>query len=300
MKSKRNLEVVKAAVLQHFRKTGSWPDLSTLREQLARDRFLEANYQQKNNEQLAKALGVRPFAIRRRLEELGLTRRRLPRRITDYIQKHYATQTQSEIARALGLPVYTVKNYAIRAGLRKGPSTATRFKKGQDPWNKGIPFKPPGSEKGQFKKGNLPHNTKAGDGCITVRFANSKKSLPYQYIRLGLGKWRELHRHLWEQAHGPIPRGHLVVFRNGNTLDCRLENLELITLRENADRNRNPEKARAKNPLVNLSDNYVAFMMAGKREEKELREEIKKHPELLELGRMNMKLKREIKKHQQK
>jgi hypothetical protein len=224
----------------------------------------------------------------------------LPKHVKDYILQNYATQSQSQIAENLGVPKHTVKNFARYMGLRKDPNPSGRFQKGGKAWNKGTHFNPPGSHKGHFKKGHLPHNTKDGDGVITTRHLGSKKNPPYKYIRLGLGKWRELHRHLWEEAHGPIPRDHMVVFRNGDTLDCRLENLELITRGENAKRNYNRDKAVANGPWVNLSDNYVAHMMTAKKGDSHLKEEIKKYPELIELGRANMKLKREIKKQAQK
>lgn len=50
--------------------------------------------------------------------------------------------------------------------------------------------------------------------------------------------WPLLNRHVWEQHHGPIPPKHLVVFKDHDRSNCALENLELISMAENAGRNR--------------------------------------------------------------
>jgi hypothetical protein len=54
---------------------------------------------------------------------------------------------------------------------------------------------------------------------------------------VGANNWRPLHRILWEDAHGVPPPGHVVAFKDGNKLNCVLENLELMTLADNARRN---------------------------------------------------------------
>jgi len=45
-----------------------------------------------------------------------------------------------------------------------------------------------------------------------------------------------LHRFVWEQANGPIPKDHHVHHRNGNKTDNRLENLELLSHGEHSAR----------------------------------------------------------------
>lgn len=50
-------------------------------------------------------------------------------------------------------------------------------------------------------------------------------------------RWRAVHLILWEQAHGSVPKGHAVVFKNGNKSDIRLANLDLITRAELMRRN---------------------------------------------------------------
>ena len=88
-------------------------------------------------------------------------------------------------------------------GLRM--SQATEFKKGNRPWN----YKPVGSER---------VNT---DGYVDVKIADPNK-------------WRQKHHLIWEEAHGPIPKGHMLIFGDGNRLNVTLDNLILITLAQNA------------------------------------------------------------------
>lgn len=56
----------------------------------------------------------------------------------------------------------------------------------------------------------------------------------YEYIRVGKGEsfyrnWVRKCRLVWEAEHGAIPEKHMIVFLNGDTLDCRLENLACIS-----------------------------------------------------------------------
>jgi hypothetical protein len=44
--------------------------------------------------------------------------------------------------------------------------------------------------------------------------------------------WRPQHLNLWEKHNGPIPRGAVIVFKDGNKSNVSLENLELFTKNE--------------------------------------------------------------------
>lgn len=113
----------------------------------------------------------------------------------------------------------------------------TQFKKGQSPLNKGKKV----DEKvyqalapNFFKKGAEPHNT-LHDGAIVVR--SDKKGNTYVWIRISKANWKMLHIHQWEQEHGPVPKGKIVVFKDKNPMHTNLANYELITRKENMLRN---------------------------------------------------------------
>jgi len=49
----------------------------------------------------------------------------------------------------------------------------------------------------------------------------------YRHTRGGSESYE--HREIWTQANGPIPAGHVVHHADGNSLNNRLENLELMS-----------------------------------------------------------------------
>jgi len=126
-----------------------------------------------------------------------------------------------------------------------------------------------------------PFGTKY-DGCISIR-NNHKRKHYYKYIRISESNWVPLHRYIWEKANGKIPKDKVLIFINGDQMDCRLENLKLISKAENAIRNAGDH----------LKDGQIAGFIAGRN--KELKEEIlRNHPELIKLKREQLKLGRKI------
>lgn len=53
-----------------------------------------------------------------------------------------------------------------------------------------------------------------------------------QYIKIAPHKWVQLHNHIWEQANGPIPKGHVLIFGDGDFLNTDLDNLVLVTRKQ--------------------------------------------------------------------
>lgn len=145
-------------------------------------------------------------------------------------------------ARTLGLAksdVYLASPAACR--LRRGDQVgkATRFQPGIVPANKGL--RRPGWSAGrmqetQFKKGNPARWMPIGsrrliDGYVYIKLTDVRY-VPHTH------NWYLEHVLDWEIANGrPLPPGHALRFKNGNRTDVRLDNLELITRRENMARN---------------------------------------------------------------
>lgn len=88
--------------------------------------------------------------------------------------------------------------------------------------------------KSWFKPGTNPSNTKH-DGAICIR--GDKLGNKYQFIRLSAANWIPLHRHIWIEINGSIPKDLKLVFKDGDTLNCSIDNLELVTAAELMKRN---------------------------------------------------------------
>lgn len=126
------------------------------------------------------------------------------------------------------------KSHAFRSSQASGrwkrghhSGRTTQFPKGHVPANKGTrrPGYAPGRMKAsQFPKGHRPHTWKPvghlrvnADGYLDRKITDDGP--PQRH-------WRAVHRLVWEQAKGPVPRGHVVVFKPGR----RTTNVEAITL----------------------------------------------------------------------
>jgi hypothetical protein len=170
----------------------------------------------------------------------------------DKIRSEYLVKPIKTIATELGRS-YTGVMGRLRAmrleipkQIREERKLLGRFQPGIVPANKGKRLEEfmskegiRNSKKTRFKKGNLPASAKEKDGVITIRNYRYKSGeiRPYKWIRISLGKWQQYHVYKWEQKFGQVPEGMIIVFKNGDTMDCRYANLELISLADNMRRN---------------------------------------------------------------
>ena len=163
----------------------------------------------------------------------------------------YPHHSSKYIAELLGVTISKVYNTAWTNKVKKSaeymltpesgriiePSVANQFKPGHTPHNKGKQISAEIYEKvapTMFKRGNKPHNTKP-NGTINIRADKSGRL--YQYIKIKDCQWELLQRYVWTQANGEIPQGSVVIFLDGNYLNCDISNLQVISRRENMARN---------------------------------------------------------------
>lgn len=131
---------------------------------------------------------------------------------------------------------YMASEQACR--LRRGDNVgaAFRFKKGNVPANKGIKgISHEGSRATQFKPGQKTHTWKP----IGSERLNTDGYLRRKVTETGYSRrdWQAVHVLTWIEHHGAVPAGHVVAFRDGNKQHIAIENLELLTQRENMARN---------------------------------------------------------------
>lgn len=163
--------------------------------------------------------------IARRLRETDVTLRKLMKQYRcNYSPMMKAIRSQMSEEEWLEI---RRKNLA-RGGVK------TRFQKGIVTWNKGLHYNPGGrSVETRFRKDHLPHNGKKL-GTITIR---KDRSGPVRMIALPgptaiRHRWVPYVQYIWEQEHGPVPKGYLVVHEDGNRLNDDPGNLVLLDRRE--------------------------------------------------------------------
>ena len=173
--------------------------------------------------------------------------------INDIIRERFPNEKTQDLADELGLTYSQLANRAHSMGLKKSDKfkqseksgrhnlieggKKTRFQPGHIPFNKGIKMPNYVYDKvkhSMFKKGNRPQNWKP-DGSIVQR--NDKSGRTYLYYKVKDSQWILYHNKIWMDYHGKIPPKHIISFKDGNTLNCDINNLQLLSMSENAKRN---------------------------------------------------------------
>ncbi|MEI7446593.1 MAG: HNH endonuclease signature motif containing protein [Burkholderiales bacterium] len=176
----------------------------------------------------------------------------------EQVRREFPATKTADLAARLGVARHQVDKLAANLGVRKDPAwlngpgggrtdgtkgMGTRFQKGMTPWSKGrklaglIPV-----AETAFKPGHRPANYKpVGSHRIAAGGYLQRKVHDTGYPPRD---WVMVHRLVWEQAHGPIPAGHVVAFRPGRRTtvveEITADALELISQAELMERNRMP------------------------------------------------------------
>lgn len=175
------------------------------------------------------------------------------------LRKLYRTLSAAECAPELDRTLSSVYQRVNILGLRKSPEwvaerTRQRWAEGRyntgglalgRGWNKGIKGSTGTHEncrRTQFRPGHLGGAAAAKQQPIgTLRIADGQLQKKMHNGRPYMSRWVAVQRVVWEAANGPIPAGHVVVFKDGRVrtveAEITLDKLELISRAENMRRN---------------------------------------------------------------
>lgn len=172
--------------------------------------------------------------------------------IVKLIHARYADTPTPELAAQTGLTDKQIHAYAKRKDLKKSKACKSEMQrrlqlarpemyrkgysqKGSVPANKGMRgVSYPGSKATQFKPGQRPYTWVPigslrvnGDGYLDRKVRDQSPSHK---------NWEAVHRLAWIEANGPIPKGHMVVFKPGMRTTALEEiTLDRLELRSRAD-----------------------------------------------------------------
>lgn len=137
--------------------------------------------------------------------------------------------------------MYFCGRYAINSGLdtrfNAESGKKTRFKKGYESPYKGMTLKERGYsdealekiKMNLYQKGHIAPNALPIGSIVQDQSGYYKK-------KIAARKWDYLHRLIYQEAHGAIPKGFDVIFLDGDRSNIKLENLRLVDNRINGKR----------------------------------------------------------------
>ncbi|QQB52931.1 HNH endonuclease [Delftia acidovorans] len=200
--------------------------------------------------------------------------------LTSQLYILYPDMPTEQVAQILGCSMSAIYRQAVALGIKKSQAfnesehsgriqrgrndprmVATQFQPGLTPWNKGVPGSTGHHENTratQFKtrrpeeaRNYLPIGSLrvTRDGLLERKMTDDRAIVPAR-------RWTGVHRLVWEAANGPVPEGHIVVFRPGQRTtqeaEITIDRLECISRAENARRNHPARKSPELAKLVQL------------------------------------------------
>lgn len=130
---------------------------------------------------------------------------------------------------SLDLSEGAIANRKVKLGIQSG-IVGGQFQKGQESWNKGKKMSSSQYKKAaptMFKKGNIPANRRP---IGSERVDNRDGSILIKVQDGHLQKnWMSKSRYVYEQAYGKIPKGHKIIFADGDHSNFDLDNLILVS-----------------------------------------------------------------------
>jgi hypothetical protein len=185
--------------------------------------FLKKNSHKKTNKELAQIMGLKYSSVRYYRAKLGLHKQQIKPYTDDeikYLKANFRKLGNKEMQVFLNRSIDSIRKKLKSLNLKRTPEEL-----------KNILKKP---NNGHFSKGRIPDNLKE-IGTVSIR--SDKNNITYKYIKVDKDNWELYHRFLWKKEKGIISDDEIIVFKDGNQMNCVVENLESITKEENMYRN---------------------------------------------------------------
>jgi hypothetical protein len=163
----------------------------------------------------------------------------------EWLTQLHPNRSNAEVAQMMGRKVLSVRNRAVKLGLKKSPEYLERekpgcFREGHSSWNKSMAFEAGGrSSETQFKAGGRPANTQPIGTEVIDSYGYRKRKVRDDAPQGRADKnWRFVHVLVWEEHNGPLPKGHIVRFRDLDGSNIATGNLVAVSRAEHAVINR--------------------------------------------------------------
>lgn len=157
----------------------------------------------------------------------------------EFLRINYLKTSLRELAIAFNISFDLNLTYSqIKGALSRNHITSGRdgcFEIAHTPWNFGTKgMRLTVANKGTYKKGNVPPNRRplgseridSKDGYVYIKVAERN---PYTGFST---RYKLKHVHRWEQTHGKVPPGKVVIFQDGNKFNFDPDNLVLVSRAE--------------------------------------------------------------------
>ena len=142
------------------------------------------------------------------------------------LRRYYPDTSTRDLAARLGLTINQIHRKANQLQIKKSARCSGTIYSGRCQ---------PGERRAratEFKKGHTPHNKgkTMPIGKVVMSRGYSKKKIANNRDD---SDWKLVHVLVWEAAHGPVPAGHVIIFKDHDRRNVALDNLACISRADN-------------------------------------------------------------------
>lgn len=189
--------------------------------------------------------GYRNYKKQWTAEEYWKYQKRYPKGMYEFIRDNSWNVSSKEMAEMVkekfgfSFTPSGMKQFRQRHGIKSG--VTGWYQKGRPPGTKGKtieeicgydPEKIAKAKATQFKKGHSPANELPIGAIMENRYGYLLRKKAMEGTQWE--RWEFLHRAVWEEHNGPIPKGMSIIFKDGDRKNCDISNLMMVTKAENA------------------------------------------------------------------